>query len=224
MRMNKNKIAVAVISMAAVFSAPQAMAFGLGKLVGGTSSSTAAADPDAFIESAKAAEKLMNNSVTLMTQAVFSKEKAAEFEAKKKEAASLTDHAEKKAKQDEVKKGEMAALNEALGNAKLEKDMKNMDATQKAALGAAAYNFMLALLQDKALVEQSSSLVSSLSSNPMNLGKVGGVKDAASSLSNQISAASQVAGQMPKIFSAVGVTAPATKDEKPKMVAQVDSE
>jgi hypothetical protein len=224
MYMNKSKIAVAVLSLAAVLSVPQAMAgFGLGNLVGGTSNG-AAADPDAFIKSAQDAENLMNNSVALISRAVLSKEKVAELDAKKKAASAETDAGEKKAKNLAVQKSRIAATNEAMGNADFEQRIKKMDASQKAELGAAAYNFMLALLQDKALVEQSSSLVSSLSSNPMNLSKVGGVKDVTSSLSNQISAASEVAGKMPKIFSAVGVTAPASKEEKPKKVAQVDVE
>jgi hypothetical protein len=166
----------------------------------------------------------MNNSVTLMTRALLSKEKVAEFDARKKAALSMTDAADKKAGLAEVKKSELAGINEFLGNAKAEQDIKKMDGKKKEELAASAYNFMLALLQDKALVEQSKGLVSSLSSNPMNLSKVGSIKDAGSSLSNQISAASDVAGKMPKIFSAVGVTAPTSKDEKQKVVAQVDGE
>lgn len=225
MYMNKNKLAVAVVTIAAIFSAPQAMAqFGKLPGMGGSSSSSAAADPDAFLKSALAAEKLMNNSVTLMSHALTSKEKVAAFELARKAAQTETDPAEKKAKTLAVNKSEMAAVNEAMGNAKSDQDIKNMDAKKKAELGAAAYNFMLALLQDKALVEQSGSLISSLSSNPMNLSKVGGIKDAASSLSNQISAAAGVAGMMPKIFTAVGVTAPTSKDEKPKETKQTVGE
>lgn len=192
-----------------------------GSLLGGSSNSSSSVTPEAFVSSAFAAEKLMNNSVTLLSRSLSSKEKAAELEAQRKAANEITNPEEKKAKLTEVKKSELATLNEAMANSKFESDVKQMSGKQREDLGAAAFNFMLALLQDKALVDQGKGLVSSLSSNPMNITKVGGVKDAIGSLSNQISAASNIAGKMPSIFTAVGVKAPASKDEKPKVMAEV---
>ena len=63
-----------------------------------------------------------------------------------------------------------------------------------------------------------------MSSNPMNATKLASVKDVASSVSNQISSASKIAGKMPDIFTAVGVKAPATKDDKPMVIVQTDKE
>lgn len=192
-----------------------------GSLLGGSSNSSSSVTPEAFVSSAFAAEKLMNNSVTLLSRSLSSKEKAAELEAQRKAATEITNPEEKKAKLTEVQKSEMASLNEAMANSKFEADVKQMSGKQREDLGAAAFNFMLALLQDKALVDQGKGLVSSLSSNPMNITKIGGIKDAIGSLSNQISAASNIAGKMPSIFTAVGVKAPASKDEKPKVMAEV---
>lgn len=194
-----------------------------GNLLGGLSNSSTSASvtPESFVSSAFAAEKLMNNSVSLLSRSLSSKEKAAELEAQRTAATETTDPAEKKAKLTEVRKSELASLNEAMANAKFEADVKQMSGKQREDLGAAAFNFMLALLQDKALVDQGKGLVSSLSSNPMNITKIGGVKDAIGSLGNQISAASNIAGKMPSIFTAVGVKVPASKDEKPKVTAEV---
>ena len=99
-----------------------------------------------------------------------------------------------------------------------------MDDKKKEGLAASAFNFMLALLKDKDLVDQAKGLISGMATNPASLGKMGGVKDAASSLSNQLTAASQIAGKMPDIFSAVNVKAPASKDDKAKVTSEVTGE
>lgn len=216
------KMRLATILIASTLSAIATPAMAqFGSLLGGSSNSSSSVTPEAFVSSAFAAEKLMNNSVTLLSRSLSSKEKAAELEAQRKAATEITNPEEKKAKLTEVQKSEMASLNEAMANSKFEAHVKQMSGKQREDLGAAAFNFMLALLQDKALLEQGKGLVSSLSSNPMNITKVGGIKDAIGSLSNQISAASNIAGKMPSIFTAVGVKAPASKDEKPKVMAEV---
>jgi hypothetical protein len=89
-------------------------------------------------------------------------------------------------------------------------------------LGASAFNFTLALLQDKALIDQSKSIIASMSGNPMQLAKLAPIRDTATSLTNQISIGSQIAGKMPDIFKAVGVKAPTSKDDKPKQVTTGD--
>lgn len=206
-------------------SAPAMAQLGkLGGLLGGGSGSSAPVDPDAFLASALAAEKLMNNSVTLLSRSLTSKGASAGLAAQRKAANEVTDPAERKAKLIEVQKSEIASLNEALSNASIESEIKKMDDKQQADLGAAAFNFMLALLQDKALIDQGQGLVSSMSTNPANLAKVGTIKNALTSVSNQATAASSIAGKMPAIFGAVGVKPPATKDEKPKAVSQVTEE
>jgi hypothetical protein len=216
---------VAALTIAAAFSAPNAMAQfgGLSKLVGGNSSGSTV-NPDAFLESAKSAEKLMTNSVTLLSRSLASKEQAAALKAERTAALAITDPAEKKAKLLEVQKSEIAAVNESISGAKIEDQVKSMDASRKSDLANASFNFILAVLQDKALIEQSSSLVSGIAANPMQLNKLGGIKDAASSVSNQLSAASSIASKMPKIFSAVGIEAPTSKDAKPKTTEQVSGE
>lgn len=224
--MKKQVLAIVVASALGVLATPASAQFGklMGGMGGGSSSASASVNPEDFVKSALTAEKLMNNSVTLLAASLSSKEKAAEFEAQRKAANAITDAAEKQAKLTELRKSEAAAVNEAVNNANAEANIKKMGGQQRDTLIAASYNFMLALLQDKALLEQGQGLVSSLSSNPMNISKLGGVKNVISSLTNQVSAASGIAGKMPAIFTAVGVKAPASKDEKPKQMAQVEGE
>lgn len=215
------KLNAAVVAVVVALGAPNAMAqFGglLNKVVAPAGSST---DPDAFIKTALIAEKLMNNSVSLLANSLVSKEKAAEFDAARKAASTTINPEDKQAKLNEVRQSEMAVVNEALNNQKLKDDIKKMDSKQREDLGNAAFNFALALLQDKALMEQSGSLIASVSTNPMHLSKLAGLKDVAGSVANQVSAASSIATKMPDIFSTVGVKAPASKDEKPKATKEV---
>lgn len=222
----KKQVLVMVVACAlGTLVTPASAQFGglKGGLTGG-GASAASTDPQEFITSAKTAEKLMNNSLALLAGALSSKEKAAEFEAQRAAAKAITDPAEREAKLTEVRKSEVAVVNEKVSSANAEDQIKKMGAKQREELGAASYNFMLALLKDKALIDQGQGVVSSLSSNPMNLSKVGSVKDAISSLTGQASVASSIAAKMPAIFTAVGTKAPQSKDEKPKQTAQVEGE
>jgi hypothetical protein len=93
-----------------------------------------------------------------------------------------------------------------------------MDADKRAQLGDSAYNFLLGVMKQGVLQGQSKGLISGMASNPANLGKVGSVKDAAASIGNQLSITSTLATKMPAVFSTVGVKAPASADDKPKVV------
>ena len=213
--MFKSKIiALAVVASFACTVNPAFAQFGsLGGMVGAAKGDSGGApvDVDAFIKSAQTAEKLM-------------KEKAADLDAQRAAANAITDSKERDAKLLEVNKNSLAAINEAASNNNLAADIKKMDAKQREDIAAGAFNFMLALLQDKALVDQAKGIIASISTNPMMVTKLGGVKDVASSLGNQISDAGALAGKMPAIFTAVGVKAPATKDEKPKVTTSTSEE
>jgi hypothetical protein len=222
--MIRNKIkktSAILLALSATFIAPQVLAFGLGDLLGASKTSSSAGDPDTFIKSALAAEKLMDNSVNLLSRSLASKTESAAIEAQIKAANLVTDPAEKEVKLSEIKKSQAAVINANSSKEKLMADIAKMDGAQKENLGAAAFNFALALLMDKDLMGQASGLISSISSNPMNILKLASIKDVASSLANQVSAASQISSKMPDIFSAVGVKAPLSKDEKPKKVIDI---
>jgi hypothetical protein len=221
MKLSK-KLLVSLTFLTVFAYVPTAYSFGLGNLVGGVGGGGgASADPDAFLKNANDARDLMQASLGHMTNALLSKDKAAEFKRQQDSANSITDPAEREAKNSEILKSEAAAVNEQLSNSDSKKKIDAMDAKHKASLGASAFNFALALLKDKALAEQSSGLISSMTS-PSNLSKIGRVKDAASSLSSQISIAADLAGKMPAVFSAVGVQAPASVDAKPAKVTEGD--
>jgi hypothetical protein len=217
-----SSLMVALLGTAGLLSSAPTQALGLGELVTGVSKGAqASGDPDAFIRSAAVAESLMGNALTAMVTSLASKDKAAEYEASMKAASALTDPAEKQAKTEEVQKSAVALLNETTSNEAYQGKINKMSAAQKTQLASAAYNFSLALLQDKALVGQSQGLIASIGANPLNATKLLNVKSSAASLSNQLALGGQLLGKMPAIFKAVDVKAPASADAKPMELKQV---
>jgi hypothetical protein len=181
-------------------------------------SSSSAIDPDTFLHTAKDAEGLLSQSLSSMSRALLSKEKVAALKAQQQAADATTDPKEKEAKNLEVMKSESAQVNEATSDAGFKGSVDKMDSEKRAQLGDSAYNFMLGVLKQGVLQGQSKGLISGMTSNPANMGKLGAVKDAASSISNQLSITSTLASKMPAVFSTVGVKAPASADEKPRVV------
>lgn len=183
-----------------------------------------AIDPDTFLQTAKDAEGLLGQSLTSMSKALLSKERVADLKAQQKAADAITDPKEKEAKNLDIMKSQAAQVNEATSDASFKGNVDKMDAEKRAQLGDSAYNYMLGVLKENVLQGQSKGLISGMSSNPATLGKLGSVKDAASSIGNQLSITSTLASNMPTVFSTVGVKAPASADEKPKVVKLSDHE
>ncbi len=207
-----------LVALAALTGMPSAQAFGVGELLGAVKPSTSAGavDPDSFLKAAAHAEKLMGNSLTLLVRSLASKEAAASYESAMKAALSQTDPKEAQSQINAAQTSAAAALNEQVKGSQLKAAASAMSGEQRKQLGAAAFNFSLAMLQDKALIDQSKGLISGMSANPTLLGKLGSVKDAVSSLSTQVEVGAKIAGLMPDLFGSVGVKAPASKDDKPK--------
>jgi len=190
--------------------------------MGSTSSSNTAVDVDGFLKNASSAEALMRTSLDHMTSSLAAKEDIAKIEALKKQASEKTDSKEKEAIDLEIAKSQAAVLNSIDFDKVAKEDVKKMDAKQKQKLAGAAVNFVLAALKDKELLGQSSSMLSSLGSNPANLSKIGTVKDVAGSLKNQLELAGVLATKVPKVFTAVGVKNPPTKASDPVAEFQGD--
>ncbi len=116
-------------------------------------------------------------------------------------------------------KSESAQVNEATSDAGFKGSVDKMDSEKKAQLGDSAYNFMLGVLKQGVLQGQSKGLISGMTSNPANLGKLRSVKDAASSIGNQlvdhVDTGIKDAG---RVFDEWRVKTPASADEKPKVV------
>lgn len=221
MKIRTSVQAVAAALLIGVSTTASAGLGGLTSLLPGKTA-TSAVDVDGFLKNAALAEALMRTSLDQMATSLATKEEIAQIDALKKQAAEKTDAKEKGAIEQEIAKSQAAMLNARDFDKVANEDVKKMDAKQKEKLAGAATNFVLAALKDRELLSQSGTVLSSLSSNPANLSKLGTIKDAASSLKNQLEVAGSLATKVPKVFSAVGVKNPPTKASDAPVVVSGD--
>ncbi len=196
---------------------------GVGNLVKsltGLNGGTAITDIDSLIKNAEEADGLMKKSLDFMSSSLVSKEQIAKIEELKKQASSKTDAKEKAAIEQEIVKSEAAALNNVNFEKVANEDIQKMDQKQKAQLGAASYNFLLAVMKDQDVASSSSAVIGNSISNPANISKIGRMKDLASNLSSQVQVSSALVTKVPKIFSAVGLkNPPSSSSDKPMEIA-----
>ncbi len=211
---------ILLFALAATLGAPNTMAFPFGNLMGvmdGGNAASPANEPDTFIQSVKASENLMDKSTTILVRCLADRESVATMNAEKSHANAVTDPAERLTRLTELKKNKRSVLYEALSNDRLKAEIQKMDVQEKEVLGAAAFNFALSQLQGKALMKQAETLISHMSSKPATQPKMDNVKEAALSISNQVFSTALISDKMSRIFSAVGMSGPVSKDEAPRI-------
>lgn len=209
-----NYIGVAALALG---MSSQIQAFGLGglgNLVGGVTSgggANAGQQIDDFLKTADEAHALTSKSVQILADALLTKEANDKLKADMEAAKAIQDPKEREANIRKVEADSLAALAKIdyEKNAKV-KEIEN-DKKKQAQVGASIYNFMLALLKDKELVEKGSYLASSVSSNPLLITKLGKVTDVVTSISGQMGNMAKVASGLQKLSSVAKVTALPTK-------------
>ncbi len=211
----KMKLFVAVLLMG-LLTAGSVFAFGMPSF-GGGGKSAPAGDPDAFLVKARATETLVNRSVDQLAGLLLSKEEKAKIEEEKAAVAKITDPEEKGAALSKIKDSEIAALQKANDEKKLEARSKQFDAKQKKQAGAALFNLGLGALQAADLVQEGQNLSKSMQSNPMLATKVGSILASVKSLGGIVSGTAKVISFLPPVFSAAKIDAPkpSGKDSKP---------
>ena len=210
---------IATLVMTALLT-PLAANAQFGALLGGgtkTDSKTAAPDPEVFLKTAAEADGLVRKSADTLFLAVATKDQIDAQADTLKAANAITNAGEKEAAVKKAQDDQQAQLAKVDWSAKSTEIGKTMDAKKKEQIGASIYNFVLGMLKDKELVSQGQGLISSLSSNPMALGKLGKVKDVMSSLTGQMGNIGTIASGIQKLSSVVGLKAlPASASDKPQ--------
>jgi hypothetical protein len=177
----------------------------------GDKASAGAMAPDEFIKQAQDADKLMKASRDYLFKGLASKDEVERIDRLQKAAEATTDPKEKDAKIAELGKEKDAVLKQVNFSQKAEQLKASKNSEQNKQIGNASFNFLLALLRDKELAGQSSSVISSATSNPAMMAKVPALKDVAASLTSQVGTASDLASKLPTLFSAVELKAAPTK-------------
>lgn len=208
---------MSVVAMA-VGSVP-AGAFGLGDLGGiaksavgsakadAAGSSASAGDLDTFLATAKEADTLISSSTDTLFKTMVPQKEVAAHNAKVLEANNIADPAKRAELLQQLIAQQMARLSKVDWDKQARETPKLLSAEQKNDLGTAIYNFTLGTLKDKELVAQSKGLIGAVRANPLLLMRAGELTEVSASVSNQLAAASSIAGGLPKMASAVGLGA-----------------
>jgi len=182
---------------------------GLMKKPGGDSGQSSSAMSIAdWVKIADEAKGLLDKSSGALLEAVASKEQVDKINELKKAAAEAKDDKAKKELQVKIETETNAALkaidyDKAASTLAAEKNAKKV-----AAVGNAAYNFVLGVLKDKELLETSNSVMDGAKSNPAALKDIGKVKDIVSSVSGQMSSMSAIMTNLPKLAKVAKVELP----------------
>ena len=181
MKTIRTAIFVATCMLAA--GAANAQLGGLGGMLGGNKSNAASsgdvgADVNTFVNKSAALSMMSGRAVMAINAAFASDTELAEKRAKLASFASITDPKEQLVKIAEVIKSEQAEAQARLDSGEMEKRMGTLSAEKKKMIGQALLNFGIGSLQAVELTKNGQALLQSASSNPMNVMKLGPVKDA----------------------------------------------
>jgi hypothetical protein len=149
-----------------------ASAFGLGDVMGKSSSASGGGDIDQFNENAKKSESLVNKSTQSLYDAIASKEDQAKVEEMIKKMNETADPKEKNKLQREVTAAQNAIVEKNAKDAQLTKEAATWDVKKKTHVSDALFNYALGAQQAGILVPKGKSIVSSVKSNPLNAAKM----------------------------------------------------
>jgi len=190
-----------VIGTLAAASVPAFAQFG-GMLGGGKSSGGGNFDADlkSFLDKSFSIEATASKAALAICSAFASEQKRAEFQTLFTDVGKQTDPKEAGATFQKVQETASAELKKLAESQDLESQTKNLSAEKQKLLAKGVGNFLIGVYKGKDIFSTGQSLMSSATSNPMNLTKAAPVKDALSRLGN---AASLAAGAIPKFVKAL---------------------
>jgi hypothetical protein len=224
MKMTKRLLSTLILSTATLTALPlTASAFGLSSITsaipgvgGGSTNAVSAGDIDTFIQTAKQADQLINQSTELMASSVESADQIAKQKAARDAANGIADPKEQKAAVEQLQTDAQTQLQKALSSDDINNKIASMSAEQRKSFGAAAINFTIGLLKDKQLVSSSSSLVAGVTANPRLVTRLPDLKDVVSSVSSQASHSASIGMSLAKLVTSGKIKAlPTSADSKP---------
>lgn len=188
--------------------------------LGGSSSSSAASDPDGFLQSATLSTKNVMISAALLAQAVTDRTQLVSRKAQIDALQNAQSIGELNAHTADFKK-DMAVLNERKDlAADVSAAYQQSDKKQQGLISTAVGNLAIGLARDVKLADQAPGMVSSASGNPQMISRVGQLKTAASLLGLQVKGLGGVAKSLPALMTAAKVRGPdAAETSEPRAVA-----
>lgn len=168
------------------------------------------------------ADGLLQNSVSNLVEMVCNKDVADELKRKMQAAQEIKDPKEREAAISKVKEDQTAALLAASENQETAGKLSQLSGEQKKLATASLFNFVLAGLKDKTVVEFANGVVSKVQANPsaaMSYSKdISRTKDIAATLPSQITKIVQIGDNMIKLAQTgqIEIVVPKTSTEPAK--------
>ena len=221
-----NRAALAALALALVANVtPAAAQFSALKAMKAAGSpSSGGGDIDTFLATTQRSEELTRVSAISLLQAISSRDEAERLRATLAAAEAQSDPKEREAAIRKVSSDAAAQLAVVDYDAKSKELERTATTEQRKQIGISVFNLALAIMLDKAAVEQGHALTQSAMGNPMGMATQGAkllrVKDAASSISGQMGNLGKISMGLPKLMSVAKLTAlPASTAELPKTAA-----
>ncbi|RAR54563.1 hypothetical protein C7401_12459 [Paraburkholderia unamae] len=147
--------------------------------------------------------------------------------AKRDAANSIADPKERDAALAKIDADNAAIVQKALDSDKVQAKISAMNKHQLTQFSNAAFSYMVGVLKDKQLADESSSLVSGATANPTLLPRLSSLKDVVSSVSSQASNSARIADGLVKLaqsgkFSKLPTSASDTPKEMATMTVRAD--
>lgn len=181
-------------------------------------------DFDGMFQLFSEADGLLQNSVNSLVKMVCNKDEAEKLDRNMKAAEEIKDPKEREAAINKVKEEQQAALLKASENQETANKLTQLNGEQKKLAGNSIYNFILAGLKDKSVVEMANGIVSKVQANPTAAlsyrDEVARTKDLVSSLPPQASKIAQIGNNLVKLAktSKVEVVVPKSSSDAAKSV------
>lgn len=198
--MNASRRNLSLLAIAACVAGPAAAQFGaLGGLVGGAKSSGGDIDGDVsnFLKQSLRIESTINKAALAIVAAYQNEAERATSQAAFEQISKITDPKEAGAKFQSVSESTAAEMKKLSASGDLAERTKSLSAEKQQQIAKGVANFLLGVLQSKDLMSSGQSMLTTASSNPMNLAKIVPVKDALPRLGN---AASLAGSTIPKFI------------------------
>lgn len=201
---------IAGVVVIACAAAPMSVsAFGLPKVPGvpgAGGGGAGAADVDTFLAQGMLATELFVKAQTALALALASKEQRSQIKAEYSAMTQISNPQDKNAAAVALLKSSDALLAEKLSSATTEAELTSLSAEQKAEAAKSVAMLGLAVLMQKQQVETGTKLSASISSNPMQLAKVGAIKDSIGSMASNVKMGATYIAKFPALFKSIGVS------------------
>lgn len=230
MKITRNVICTLAIGAACAGLTTSASAFGLSNLTaavpgmggqGASGSAVTGGNIDTFVKTAHDADQLITTSTQYMLNVVADQDVIEAQKAKRDAANAIADPKERDAAIAKIDADNATIVQKALDSDKVQAKISSMNKHQLHQFGNAAFSFMVGVLKDKQLADESSSLVSGVAANPTLLPRLSSLKDVVSSVSSQASNSAKIADGLVKLAQSGKISKlPTSASDTPK---QMDS-